>query len=76
MEDISIEFVKKIIKQRPDDIHKGDCGRVLIIAGAGGMAGAAVLSAEAALRTGSGLVYVCTSKDNRSEEHTSELQSR
>lgn len=64
MEDISIEFVKKIIKQRPDDIHKGDCGRVLIIAGAGGMAGAAVLSAEAALRTGSGLVYVCTSKDN------------
>jgi len=41
---------------RPDDVHKGDCGRVLVIAGSRGMSGAACLSAAAALRGGAGLV--------------------
>ena len=45
MNDISLESVKKSIKKRPEDIHKGDCGRLLIFAGAGGMAGAAALAA-------------------------------
>ncbi len=38
--------------------HKGDAGRVRIIAGSKGKMGAAVLSARAALRTGAGLVFV------------------
>ena len=38
--------------------HKGDYGRVLIIAGSLGMAGAAALCTTAALRTGAGLVTV------------------
>jgi len=42
-------------KRRPD-AHKGDCGRVLIVAGSRGMAGAAVLAANAAYRGGAGLV--------------------
>ena len=37
-------------------MHKGECGRVGIIAGAQGMAGAAVLCANAAIRAGAGLV--------------------
>lgn len=41
---------------RNDDVHKGDCGRVLIIAGSRGMSGAACLAATAALRGGAGLV--------------------
>ncbi|MDR0853039.1 MAG: NAD(P)H-hydrate dehydratase [Clostridiales Family XIII bacterium] len=45
--------------RRDKNSHKGDFGRVLLIAGSKGMAGAAVLSARAALRTGSGLVTVC-----------------
>ena len=38
------------------DSHKGDFGRVLVLAGSRGMAGAAVLCATAALRGGAGLV--------------------
>jgi NAD(P)H-hydrate epimerase len=39
-------------------MHKGSAGRVLVVAGSSGMAGAAVLAAGAALRGGAGLVYV------------------
>jgi len=42
--------------RRPFDIHKGDCGRVGIVAGSMGFIGAAIMSAEAALHAGSGLV--------------------
>ena len=38
--------------------HKGDYGRVFIIAGSEGMTGAAMLCAESALRAGAGLVYL------------------
>ncbi|MBI4835423.1 MAG: NAD(P)H-hydrate dehydratase [Planctomycetes bacterium] len=61
----------KIIKElprlpkRPRNSHKGDYGRVLIIAGSRGMAGAARLAAEAALRSGSGLVTVATPKSQQ-----------
>ena len=44
------------LKSRPVDAHKGDFGRVLMIGGSRGMAGAISLSAMAALRAGSGLV--------------------
>lgn len=39
-------FVNTFIKKRDKELHKGDCGKVLIIAGSEGMAGAAVLSAR------------------------------
>lgn len=55
---IDSAFVNTVIKKRPEDLHKGDCGRVLIVAGSKGMAGAAVLSARGALRSGAGLVRV------------------
>jgi len=45
---------------RPFDAHKGDFGRVLIVAGSRGMSGAACLSGTAALRGGAGLVTVAT----------------
>lgn len=53
---ITPELVKTIIEKRRREIHKGDCGRILIVAGSAGMAGAAVLSCRGALRAGSGLV--------------------
>ncbi|MBI3856312.1 MAG: NAD(P)H-hydrate dehydratase [Planctomycetes bacterium] len=54
--------MKRLPKRRPDS-HKGDYGRVLVVAGSRGMAGAAVLAGEAAYRSGAGLVYYCCPAD-------------
>jgi NAD(P)H-hydrate epimerase len=48
------------LPRRRRDSHKGDFGRVLIVGGDHGMGGAVRLSAEAALRSGAGLVTVAT----------------
>lgn len=45
---------------RKPDSHKGDYGRVLLIGGSQGMAGAIALSGMAALRSGAGLVKLAT----------------
>lgn len=58
------EDIKKL-PHRIENGHKGTFGKVLIIAGAKNMAGAAVFSAESAYRTGCGLVEVFTAEDNR-----------
>jgi ADP-dependent NAD(P)H-hydrate dehydratase len=50
------------LKPRPFDAHKGDFGKVCIIAGSMGMAGAAALAGRSALRGGAGLVRVATAK--------------
>ena len=47
-----------LLPRRPPDAHKGDCGRVVILAGSTGFTGAASLSAQGALRSGAGLVRV------------------
>lgn len=47
-----------LLPPRPRVCHKGNFGRVLVMAGSLGMAGAAAISALAALRTGAGLVTV------------------
>jgi NAD(P)H-hydrate epimerase len=47
----------RALKKRPKASHKGDYGKVLIVAGSRGMLGAGALAARGALRTGSGLVY-------------------
>jgi len=50
------------LKPRALDGHKGDYGKVCIIAGSVGMSGAAALAGRAALRSGAGLVRVATPK--------------
>jgi NAD(P)H-hydrate epimerase len=47
-----------MLRRRQADSHKGSYGRVLVVAGSKGMAGAAVLCGSAALRGGAGLVQV------------------
>ncbi len=59
---ITEKTVKTIIGRRKREIHKGDCGRILIAAGSWGMAGAAILAARSALRAGSGLVRTAIPK--------------
>lgn len=52
------ELVGPFCKSRPKFAHKGDYGHALLICGSESMAGAAILSAGAALRSGCGLVSV------------------
>ncbi len=49
-----------MLKPRAADAHKGDFGKVCIIAGSIGMSGAAALAGRSALRCGAGLVRVAT----------------
>lgn len=46
------------LPRRRADAHKTDFGKVLVVGGSPGMTGAAALAAEAALRTGAGMVLV------------------
>jgi NAD(P)H-hydrate epimerase len=57
-----MERISQIPNLRPRavDAHKGDFGKVCIIAGSIGMSGAAALAGRAALRCGAGLVRVAT----------------
>ncbi len=56
--------LKKIPKRQAYS-HKGTYGKILVVAGARNMAGAAFFSAKAAYRTGAGLVKVLTVEENR-----------
>lgn len=54
-----------LLPARPARSNKGTFGRVLVVGGASGMAGAAYLAAMAAYRAGAGLVEILTHADNR-----------
>lgn len=51
-------LVRPLLPRRSINTHKGECGRVLIVAGSVGMTGAAALAADAAVRSGAGVVTV------------------
>ena len=53
--DVSAQPLTKL-PPRSADSHKGDYGRVLVVGGSRGMAGAVALAGKAALRSGAGLV--------------------
>jgi NAD(P)H-hydrate epimerase len=54
------ERMRELVPARAADSHKGDFGRVLVVAGSLGRSGAAHLAALGALRSGAGLVTIAT----------------
>ena len=57
---VQYDELKKLLPRRARDAHKGNYGHVLVIGGDYGMGGAVRMAAEAAMRTGAGLVTVAT----------------
>lgn len=57
--------IPKLLPKRKANSHKGSYGRVLMITGSEGMAGAAYLSAKASYTSGAGLVRIYTPESNR-----------
>ncbi|MCL2865274.1 MAG: NAD(P)H-hydrate dehydratase [Lachnospiraceae bacterium] len=68
-EDVEINFtyalcdISKVLPKRVPNSHKGSYGKVLMICGSVGMAGASFLSAKAAYGMGAGLVQVYTAQE-------------
>lgn len=56
---ITDHLVAALLQRAPFSLHKGQAGRVLVVAGSTGMTGAAILCASGALRAGAGLVTLC-----------------
>lgn len=52
------ERLKQLLPKRNRYAHKGDFGKLLLVAGSVGFTGAAALAARGALRTGAGLITV------------------
>ena len=62
---VTYSDLKKHLPKRPPHSNKGTFGKVLVIAGAKNMSGAAYFSSKAVLNTGAGLVKIFTVKENR-----------
>ena len=71
------EDLGALIAPRANDSHKGSNGHLLVIGGAPGKTGAAVLAGRAAFRTGAGLVTIGARSDSRAalEEKVIELMT-
>lgn len=55
---ITSRLLRHIWPPRDFDMHKGQCGRALLLAGSRGALGAAILAASGAVRAGAGLTHL------------------
>lgn len=62
---ITRDWAAARLPQRPATANKGTSGRLLLLAGSTGMAGAAVLAGSAAVRSGVGLIRIVSPAANR-----------
>lgn len=63
-ETLTISTLRRILRPRPADGHKGTFGHALIVAGRYGMAGASVLAARACMRSGVGKTTLHIPQEN------------
>ncbi len=61
---VDVDDLFRCLPRRYSNVYKGDFGHVLVVGGGPGMAGAARLAGEAALRVGAGKVSVAAAPDN------------
>ena len=64
VKELSFEDIKTNIPKRRENSHKGNHGKLLIIAGDEGFGGAGIMSSESGLKTGTGLVRLLTRKSH------------
>ncbi|NNF12555.1 MAG: NAD(P)H-hydrate dehydratase [Gemmatimonadetes bacterium] len=62
---VTPSWVARRLPRRGTDTHKNEVGRVVVVGGGAGMAGAAILAGRAAFRAGAGLVQIATAAENR-----------
>ena len=55
---VTKDEVRALLPTRPGDAYKGNCGRVVLIAGSTGMTGAAALASTSTLRAGAGMAIL------------------
>ena len=67
---INEPLVKRVITPRPKISHKGTFGRIVLIGGNEQYGGAIIMSALAAVHSGTGLTTVVTDEKNRSALHS------
>lgn len=60
---VDLGYVQRVMPKRSADSHKGDYGRIFVIGGSVGMAGAVCLACEAAFKTGAGIVTACVPRE-------------
>lgn len=66
---VTPRWVEQRLPRRGTDTHKNRVGRVVVVGGGPGMAGAAILAGRAAFRAGAGLVQIATADENREAVH-------
>ncbi|MEA4935934.1 MAG: NAD(P)H-hydrate dehydratase [Paludibacter sp.] len=62
---LDVDDIRQIYKKRQKFSHKGSFGHLALLAGSKGMAGASILAAKAALRSGVGLLTLHGPEGNR-----------
>ena len=69
MEKLTTNILAQVISPRPKDSHKGTFGRVLVIGGSLNFGGAIIMSSQASIYAGAGLVSCATHRANLSALH-------
>ncbi len=59
---VTDRWLREVLPPFRAEMHKGERGRVAVVGGAEGMAGATIFAAKAAARSGAGLVKICASE--------------